>query len=358
MRQLIILCAASFFLVACAGSEPASEGGLSNPVYPITAAQADRVLIGSFQKSFAGSRILRIKSPYPGYSTEIAFFVDRHRIFAIMEPALGKKPNGQTVTGYVFRVFHRGTLLISGPSRARQLRVRIHRRAMKFAKPLQYAGAPGFGSPSESKNKGSGSGFVINANGDVLTNFHVAGRCQKLFVVAGGIKYPAALQYGDRGNDLAVIRSTSLPIQSVAKFRTSQLNLGEKVVVVGFPIPRLLGTNLKVTTGNISGLIGQGDRSSMFQFTAPIQPGNSGGPVLDGQGAIAGIASSKLSEIAVAKRSGTMGQLNNFGIKPQTAVLFLRANRIAFAVSRSKTIKSTVNIAAAAKRYTVQVLCN
>jgi S1-C subfamily serine protease len=119
----------------------------------------------------------------------------------------------------------------------------------------------------------------------------------------------------------------------------------------------LLGDDLKATTGNISGLSGTRNNSSFFQFTAPIQPGNSGGPVVDSTGAVAGIVSSKLKEIYVAKRSGTLPQLVNFGVKSRTARGFLETHNVRFSTSRSSRALSNVAIASSAQSYTIKVSC-
>lgn len=208
------------------------------------------------------------------------------------------------------------------------------------------------------KGPSSGSGFAINSSGDIITNDHVVRGCKKLFVVTGGNKYPAVTRYQDKGNDLAIIRSSSHPFKAAARFRSSQLKLGEKVIALGYPLGKLLGQGLKATIGNVSGLTGLGGTSTVFQFTAPIQPGNSGGPVLDMQGAIAGVTFAKLDEIKLAKATGSMAQLVNLGIKSPIVLEFLRINSVAFSVSRSKKANTAVNIIAEAGRYTVQVLCN
>ena len=80
-----------------------------------------------------------------------------------------------------------------------------------------------------------------------------------------------------------------------------------------------------MTTGNVSSLIGPGDDTRALQFTAPTQAGNSGGPLLDGDGAVVGVVSLKLNVIRVHEMTGDIPQNVNFAIKPALAREFLEA---------------------------------
>jgi S1-C subfamily serine protease len=198
---------------------------------------------------------------------------------------------------------------------------------------------------------------VINTHGDVLTNNHVAGGCRNIWVRVGGTAYPGVLRAKDKTNDLAVVRIAELPVKSFARFSGGSMKLGSSIVVLGYPLTSLLGDDLKATTGNVSGLSGLQNNSSLFQFTAPIQPGNSGGPILDSTGAVAGIARSKLGESFVAKRTGGLPQLVNFGVKSRTARGFLRTHNIPFSIAASNRALPNVAIVSAAQKYTIKILC-
>lgn len=352
--------ALSFFIVGCATNEP-SEGSAAavarNSVYPISARQAYEVLRRSIHQSFAGSRITRLGRPRIGFTATLHIALDRHYITAVMEPAMGKDAKGKSVAGVLFRVYDRGTILISGPIRARKLRERIHRQARLIAAPLQYAGPITRSAPSRRGRRSSGSGFVINRHGDVLTNNHVADGCRNIWVRVGGVAYPGVLRAKDKANDLAVVRIAELPVNSVARFSGGSMKLGSSVVVLGYPLTSLLGDDLKATTGNVSGLSGLRNNSAYFQFTAPIQPGNSGGPIVDSTGAVAGVAAAKLREINVARRMGTFSQLVNFGVKSRAARGFLGTHNIPFSIARSNRVLPNVAIVSAAKKYTIRILC-
>jgi S1-C subfamily serine protease len=150
------------------------------------------------------------------------------------------------------------------------------------------------------EGKGSGSGSVIDANGDILTNYHVIENAQKLTVSFGGDKlYPARVVGGDPDTDLAVIKIdppagglTVVPLGD-----SDKLNVGQKVLAIGNPF----GLDRTLTTGVISGLQrpirARNNRpiDAAIQTDASINPGNSGGPLLDKFGRMIGINSQILS---------------------------------------------------------------
>ncbi len=155
----------------------------------------------------------------------------------------------------------------------------------------------GFVEPQE----GSGSGSIIDAEGDILTNYHVIENAQKLSVSLGGQKdYPAKLIGGDPDTDLAVIRLLQKPrepLSVVPLGDSDKLSVGQKVLAIGNPF----GLDRTLTTGVISGLQrpirARNNRpiEGAIQTDASINPGNSGGPLLDSHGRMIGINSQILS---------------------------------------------------------------
>lgn len=155
------------------------------------------------------------------------------------------------------------------------------------------------------EGKGNGSGSVIDANGNILTNYHVVADAQKLTVSFGGEKvYPATLVGLDADTDLAVIKIDPPPGMTVVPLGDSdKLTVGQKVLAIGNPF----GLDRTLTTGVISGLQ-RPIRSrpaagaptgrpidAAIQTDASINPGNSGGPLLDKYGKMIGINSQILS---------------------------------------------------------------
>jgi S1-C subfamily serine protease len=155
----------------------------------------------------------------------------------------------------------------------------------------------GFVEPQE----GSGSGSILDQQGNILTNYHVIEGAQKLSVSMGGQKdYPAIVVGGDPDTDLAVIRLTEKPtgpLTVVPMGDSDKLVVGQKVLAIGNPF----GLDRTLTTGVISGLQrpirARNNRliEGAIQTDASINPGNSGGPLLDSHGRMIGINSQILS---------------------------------------------------------------
>jgi S1-C subfamily serine protease len=153
---------------------------------------------------------------------------------------------------------------------------------------------------NEQEGKGNGSGSVIDANGHILTNYHVVEGAQKLTVSFGGDKvYPARVIGGDADTDLAIIKieppATGLTV--IPMGNSDGLVVGQKVLAIGNPF----GLDRTLTTGVISGLQrpirARNNRpiDAAIQTDASINPGNSGGPLLDKFGKMIGINSQILS---------------------------------------------------------------
>src|SRR5262249_39151256 len=140
---------------------------------------------------------------------------------------------------------------------------------------LTLAGVIGYGTV-DANAASSGTGFAIGSGSSVLTNFHVVDGCKSVRVANGGA---GQIKIRDRRNDIAVIQPDR-PINGALHFRPgNQLKLGEEIIVIGFPLRGLLSSSPTVTNGIVSSLAGLRDDRTRFQISAPIQPGNSGGPV-------------------------------------------------------------------------------
>jgi S1-C subfamily serine protease len=149
--------------------------------------------------------------------------------------------------------------------------------------------------------EGSGSGSILDQQGNILTNYHVIAGAQKLSVSMGGKKdYPAVVVGGDPDTDLAIIRLTEKPegqLTVIPMGDSDRLVVGQKVLAIGNPF----GLDRTLTTGVISGLQrpirARNNRliEGAIQTDASINPGNSGGPLLDSRGRMIGINSQILS---------------------------------------------------------------
>ena len=207
----------------------------------------------------------------------------------------------------------------------------------------------------------SGSGVVISANGEILTNAHVVEGCQSITVkLASGITEAAALVANDERNDLALVRlrDTASPLPSVAVLREgSPVRAGDTIVALGYPLSGLLSSDANVSVGNVSALAGLRDDSRYLQISAPVQPGNSGGPLLDASGHLAGIVTAKLDAVRLARFTGDIPQNVNFALKAEVARTFLDSKGIAYQTARSDRQLSPADVGDMARPFTVHIEC-
>jgi hypothetical protein len=194
-----------------------------------------------------------------------------------------------------------------------------------------FALALAFALPAAAQDRPSstGSGFVVAA-GRALTNHHVIDGCRRVAVrTPQGQVLPAQVLASDPRRDLALLgyegdAGPALP------FRASPaVARGESVVTYGFPLSGVLSSGPTLTTGDVSAMAGLRDNPLHFQISAPVQPGNSGGPLLDANAHVIGVVVSKLNALRIAQMTGgDIPQNVNFAIKGTEAVRFLRDNRV------------------------------
>ncbi len=195
----------------------------------------------------------------------------------------------------------------------------------------------------------TGSGFRV-ARGFVVTNHHVIEGCSRLRV--NGVE--AQVRAIDARSDLALLNTNLAGFN--ASLRSQRASVGEPVAVAGYPLRGLL-SGFNLTTGNLSSLSGIGGDTSLLQITAPVQPGNSGGPVLDSSGNLIGVVVSKLDGVKAIKITGDIPQNVNFAINANTLRSFLDSNTIVYDMASSEKILLTTTIAEKAKGFTVLVEC-
>jgi hypothetical protein len=193
----------------------------------------------------------------------------------------------------------------------------------------------------------SGSGFFVSDGGQILTNHHVVEDCSSLRVEQPGSGAIAAtVAARDVNNDLALLRTSSKPT-IVAKFG-SQTRLGQSIYVFGFPMFPNLSSSGNFTVGSVTALTGPRDDTGFLQISAPVQPGNSGGPLLDKRGNVVGIIVGRIEKL----------QNVNFAIKSSVALNFLSSNAV-----DTKDRETTASelppeeIADLAKSFSLRILC-
>ena len=135
------------------------------------------------------------------------------------------------------------------------------------------------------------------------------------------------------------------------------MRLGESVAVFGFPLHGLLATSGNFTLGNVTAVAGIGDDTRMVQISAPVQPGNSGGPLLDQAGNVVGTVVAKINAIKLARITNDLAENINFAIKSSIVTSFLEANGIAFRTGSLGETVSPPDLAARARGFSASVEC-
>jgi S1-C subfamily serine protease len=160
----------------------------------------------------------------------------------------------------------------------------------------------------------SGTGFFISEDGYLVTNAHVVKDASQVRLVTQHGLIAARVVKVDAANDLAILKAEgNFPALPVASSR--DVKLGATAATVGFPNIGLQGFAPKLAKGEIASLAGAQDDPRHFQISAPIQPGNSGGALVDERGNVIGVVVAKLSQQAALATSGQLAENVNYAVK-------------------------------------------
>ena len=170
----------------------------------------------------------------------------------------------------------------------------------------------------------SGTGFFIADDGYLISNYHVVKDAAKVQLVTSAGTISAKVIRVDAANDLALLKADGrfAPLPIVA---SRKVQLGSTVATVGFPDPGLQGFSPKLAKGEIAALAGAGDDARYFQISVPVQPGNSGGALVDEHGNVIGIVSAKLNASAALAMSGSLPENVNYAVKSSFLLSFLES---------------------------------
>jgi S1-C subfamily serine protease len=208
---------------------------------------------------------------------------------------------------------------------------------------------------SPSKILSTGTGFVVNKN-FVVTAEHVLEKCNAVSIAHAHEEVGTQTVARDKRNDLGLLRLEK-PMANTAKLRGSpDLRVGDAAINYGYPLFGELSDSAKLNAGYVNSLAGYDNDSGVIQYSAPTQPGNSGGPVLDQAGNVIGVVSSGLSK-RYAEESGHIAQNVNFAIKSTILEGFLKANNVPFEKADSTEKLELPEIAEKAETFTVLVGC-
>ena len=217
--------------------------------------------------------------------------------------------------------------------------------------------SPGQVAPSKPKHesKGSGSGAIVSSSGHIVTAAHVIKGCTYLEVVTPTGTHPATILSVDDANDVALLKVEQAFEAYIQVGRSSEVRLGQTVSTIGFPNIGIQGHSPKVTQGMISGENGIQNDIRMWQISVPIQPGNSGGPLLDEEGRLVGVVVASLSLRAI-QITGSVPQNVNYAIKGAYLEPLLNFHKISVAAKTTTALASFQDMIAGAQKASVLIL--
>ncbi|MCM5557551.1 S1C family serine protease [Pleomorphomonas sp. JP5] len=229
------------------------------------------------------------------------------------------------------------------------------------ARPNDAPRGRGKGGPVPGKGKEpvvvSGSGFFVDKAGYLLTNAHVVEGCGTARLRFEGRTEPAIIVARERDHDLALLKMRGRS-PAFATFRGGpSIRLGESVVVFGYPLSGYLSKSGNLSTGLVASLAGVEDNEAEMQISAPVQSGNSGGPVVDQSGHVVGVVVAKSNTTTVDDDYVEVIQNANFAIKADVAKAFLDDRGVAYETEAPGEELKTPDVADIARAFSAQVIC-
>ena len=195
----------------------------------------------------------------------------------------------------------------------------------------------------------SGSGFYV-APDIIITNNHVLNGENEITYYQKGVRHNAIPVFTSEQNDIAILKGDSIDGPYFNLLSSSEYSVATPIFVLGYPLTDILGNEIRVTNGIINSMTGLGGDTNTVQISAPIQPGNSGGPVVNEDYEVVGVASSKLSDAYAIAATDSIAQNVNFAIKSDLvsflASQYLPSNDVNYVDSLDEAINATVKVEA------------
>jgi len=194
----------------------------------------------------------------------------------------------------------------------------------------------------------SGTAFFVAPN-LLVTNAHVVSDTDTAAFYRNGVKETAKVVFRNTSNDIAILQTgKDFDVPCFEFVSANGYEVGDAIYALGYPLPDILGTDIRVTNGIISSLSGLASDGASMQISCPIQPGNSGGPVVNDSFNVVGIATYKVADGYVIAKTGNIAQSINFAIKGDVASLFcadfISANPTEYVDSLKDSMNATVQV--------------
>lgn len=198
----------------------------------------------------------------------------------------------------------------------------------------------------ENKTKpSSGTAFFVDNIGHVVTNYHVVEGCgDNSKIIYNGTEHKAKLIAKDKYLDLALLKA-DLKNDIYINISTNPPKKLDKIIAAGYPFGKFLSDDLKFTSGIVSSIKGLEDDSTRLQIDAALNPGNSGGPIVNE-------STGELVAVAVSGLRKDLTESVNFGIKAGQVKVFLESNQISI-----KTKNNNKELSELLEKTTVYTFC-
>ncbi|MGH0036775.1 MAG: S1C family serine protease [Myxococcota bacterium] len=184
--------------------------------------------------------------------------------------------------------------------------------------------------PSEVRSQqgfSTGTGWFVSDAGHLVTSEHVVAGSTRIRVLdAEGVEHEVEYLAGDVDNDVALLRVVDLRGEPLKLRRAGSMRKGEEVFALGYPLIQLQGQEQKATFGRVNALSGAEGDTRFLQVDVPIQPGNSGGPLLDMKGQVVGVVTATLDQVVSFRAAGVIPQNVNYAIRSDYVLDLLSAH--------------------------------
>lgn len=188
--------------------------------------------------------------------------------------------------------------------------------------------------------KSTGTAFFISSDGYLVTNNHVIDNASNISVDYKSNTYQAKLIDADKENDIALLK-IDIDSAPALNLNTISAKKGIDICALGYPLINMQGKELKATFGHVNSLSGFKGDPRFMQIDSPIQPGNSGGPIVDSKGRVVGIVTAKLNQLATYKATGSFSQNVNYALKISYALPLIKKNNINIELRGSQILSNS-----------------
>lgn len=199
-----------------------------------------------------------------------------------------------------------------------------------------------------------GSGFIISDSGHIVTCAHCVPDGSRIAVLTqDGLSHEATVVFRNAGLDIACLKIDKATKNHFTIGDSTTAKILDQIYVFGFPLPSAIGSELSASRGSLNAIRNNGGLH-LLQIDAPVNPGNSGGPVLNSIGAVVGVAVSKLDPMKAIDQLGTIPERINFAVPSSVLRAELQRNGVTF--TSPSAPRDFDSLRALASSATVQVV--